>query len=77
MMSHSAWENVSISRFAMLDRTGQFDAVVVGGGITGLTTAYLLKKAGKSVCLLERDRLGAGDTSRTTAHLTAVTDLRL
>ena len=48
-----------------------------GGGLTGLTAAYLLKKSGKKVCLLERDRLTAGDTGCTTAHLTYVTDSRL
>ena len=51
--------------------------MVIGGGITGVTAAYLLKKAGKKVCLLERDRLGYVDTGLTTAHLTYVTDLRL
>lgn len=45
--------------------------------MTGLTAAYLLIRAGKSVCVLERDTLGSGDTGRTTAHLTAITDRRL
>jgi glycine/D-amino acid oxidase-like deaminating enzyme/nitrite reductase/ring-hydroxylating ferredoxin subunit len=50
--------------------------LIIGGGITGLTAAYLLAKAGKQVCLLERARLGGGDTGCTTAHLTHVTDVR-
>lgn len=45
--------------------------------MTGLTAAYLLKQEGKSVCVLERDKLGRGDTGCTTAHLTCVTDTRL
>jgi glycine/D-amino acid oxidase-like deaminating enzyme/nitrite reductase/ring-hydroxylating ferredoxin subunit len=45
--------------------------------MTGLTSAFLLKRAGKSVCVLERDSLGSGDTGNTTAHLTAITDKRL
>lgn len=53
------------------------DVLVVGGGITGITTAYLLRKAGMSVALIERGRLGHVDTGHTTAHLTAVTDQRL
>ncbi len=53
------------------------DVAVIGGGITGISTAYLLKKAGLKVALLERDQIGGVDSSYTTAHLTAVTDERL
>ena len=71
------WAEVQISKFDRLARSGHFDVVVVGGGITGLSAAYFLKQAGKKVCLLERDRLGHGDSGHTTAHLTCVTDVRL
>jgi glycine/D-amino acid oxidase-like deaminating enzyme len=53
------------------------DVVVVGAGLTGLTTAYLLAKAGKSVVVLERDRCVLTDTGHTSAHLTMVTDASL
>jgi glycine/D-amino acid oxidase-like deaminating enzyme/nitrite reductase/ring-hydroxylating ferredoxin subunit len=46
------------------------DVAVVGAGITGATSAYLLKQAGKSVALLESDRICAGATGYTTAKLT-------
>jgi glycine/D-amino acid oxidase-like deaminating enzyme/nitrite reductase/ring-hydroxylating ferredoxin subunit len=49
----------------------------VGGGITGLSAAYFLKESGRSVCVLERDRLVSGDTACTTAHLTSIPDVRL
>jgi glycine/D-amino acid oxidase-like deaminating enzyme/nitrite reductase/ring-hydroxylating ferredoxin subunit len=64
-------------RFGQLDRNEDVDVVVVGGGITGFTTAYLLAHAGRSVAIVERGRCGDSDTNRTSAHLTMVTDARL
>jgi glycine/D-amino acid oxidase-like deaminating enzyme/nitrite reductase/ring-hydroxylating ferredoxin subunit len=70
-------EGAGESAHQKLDRNLECDVVIVGGGITGLTAAYLLTRAGKSVILLERARLAQGDTGYTTAHLTMVTDERL
>ena len=51
--------------------------LVVGAGITGLTAAYLLARSGKRVAVVERERVGSGETGNTSAHLTQITDLRL
>lgn len=63
--------------FPRLSANLDVDVVVIGGGITGLTAAYLLKKAGRRVAVIERARCLGGDTGATTAHVTAVTDHRL
>ena len=68
------WEISGAPRFAPLSRSLSVDVAVIGGGLTGVTAAYLLKAAGLSVALVERGRCGQGETSHTTAHLTAVTD---
>ncbi|WP_169738917.1 FAD-dependent oxidoreductase [Jiangella gansuensis] len=48
------------------------DVVVLGAGIAGITTAYLLKQAGMTVALIEADdRLAAGVTGHTTAKVTS------
>ena len=52
------------------------DVCVVGGGIAGLTIAYLLARENKSVVILEAAQIGAGMTQRTTAHLTYAIDDR-
>ena len=51
--------------------------LLFGAGVTGITTAYLLKKAGSTVALIERERVASIDTGHTTAHLTYVTDVQL
>ncbi len=61
-------------RFRSLDRDLHVDVGIVGAGLTGLTAAYLLKRAGKKVAVIDRDRLGGVDTGHTTAHVTCVTD---
>ena len=47
------------------------DVAVVGGGIAGLSTAANLRERGKSVAVLERDRIAAGVTGKTTAKVTS------
>ncbi len=49
---------------------------VIGAGIAGVTTAYLLAKAGKRVVVLEDGPIGGGETGRTTAHLSNALDDR-
>jgi len=63
--------------FGILDGESTADVVVVGVGVTGLTTACLLAEAGASVVVLDRGRLARVDSGHTTAHLTMVTDARL
>jgi glycine/D-amino acid oxidase-like deaminating enzyme/nitrite reductase/ring-hydroxylating ferredoxin subunit len=52
------------------------DVCIVGGGIAGLTTGYLLAKAGKSVVILDDGPLAGGMTQVTTAHLSDAIDDR-
>ncbi|MEX2172824.1 MAG: FAD-dependent oxidoreductase [Pirellulaceae bacterium] len=77
MTTRSLWLDTPLPGFPTLTADRRCDVAILGGGITGLTAAYLLQRAGKSVVVLERDKLAAADTGHTTAHLAYVTDLRL
>src|SRR5689334_2345352 len=76
-MTTPLWFTKKLPSYPKVMRSAKFDAVVVGAGLTGITTAYLLKQAGYTVALVERDRCAGVDTGHTTAHLTYVTDLQL
>src|SRR5437016_12014167 len=78
MDTTSCWRKSAVlPRFAKLRQDYKVDVAVIGAGITGITAAYLVKKSGHTVALLERGRCGGFDTANTTAHLTCVTDVRL
>ena len=75
MKKQSLWIDTSPQQdFPQLRGRVAVDVLIVGGGITGLTTAYLLKKAGCRVALVDQQNIGGGETSHTTAHVTFVSD---
>lgn len=76
--NESSWfkDTVQPAKFEKLSENISVDVAVVGGGIAGITTAYLTSKSGKSVALLEDGYIGSGETGRTTAHITHALDDR-
>ncbi|PZE19567.1 FAD-dependent oxidoreductase [Paenibacillus xerothermodurans] len=75
-VSESYWlASSNFPSFPKLTHDITVDAAVVGGGISGITTAYLLTKQGLKVALVEAGRLMHGTTGHTTAKITAQHDL--
>lgn len=74
--TRSPWMDIKLQRFGALEGAREVDLVVVGGGVTGATMALMLKRRGHKVALVEADHVGAGETGRSTAHLTSVLDCR-
>lgn len=58
------------SFLAGMDPPGMCDVAVVGGGYTGLTAAYRLASAGKSVCVFDSLPMGEGASSRNAGFVT-------
>lgn len=75
----SIWleKNPKISKYPVLSQSASTDVVVIGGGIHGVIATYLLASAGLKVTLLEKNRLGEGDTGYTTAFISYLLDLDL
>lgn len=67
--STSIWHaTTAVPAFPPLAADAHADVCVIGAGIAGLTTAYLLSTEGKKVILIDAGGVGAGETGRTTAH---------
>lgn len=74
----SLWEATGdlIKRSPAADNI-ETDVCIVGGGIAGLTTAYLLGERGYKVAVVDDGLIGGGETCRTTAHLSNAIDDRI
>lgn len=71
MKNKSIWSEVIKGRsYPELKEDLDVDVLIVGGGITGVNVAYHLIDSGLKVCLVEKNLIGSGVTSRTTGKLT-------
>jgi glycine/D-amino acid oxidase-like deaminating enzyme/nitrite reductase/ring-hydroxylating ferredoxin subunit len=57
--------------YPKLEEDVEVDVAVIGGGITGITCAWLLKREGLKVAVIEADRIVQGTTGHTTAKITS------
>ena len=68
----SVWrDEAEQTSYPVLNQHVYADVVIIGGGITGITAAHLLSKAGKSVVVLEARKVGEGSTGFSTGNLYA------
>ncbi len=75
MFTRSIWNAHSEkTNFKTLDQNINVDVAIIGGGITGITTAQLLKKAGLRVAVLEAREVGRGTSGHSTGNLYVITD---
>ena len=68
--TRSVWaETAELPQAPSLTDDTSADVCIVGAGIAGLTTAYLLSREGAKVIVVDDGPLCGGETGRTTAHL--------
>ncbi|WP_174734705.1 FAD-dependent oxidoreductase [Mesobacillus harenae] len=65
------WRETDLPSFPKLKQDLDVDVAIVGGGISGLTTAYLLTMEGVKVAVIEAGQILNGTTGHTTAKITA------
>jgi len=72
----SYWlDSTNETNYPTLDKDIKVDIVIIGGGITGITTALLLKNEGFKVALIEADKIVQGTTAHSTAYVTSQHDI--
>lgn len=76
-VNESIWisNTTDAASYPTLETEADFDVVIAGAGITGLTTALLLKHRGLNVAVIESDRVASGVTGYTTAKITSLHSL--
>lgn len=68
----SVWSDTSkMPGFDSLKKDIKTDVLIIGGGITGILTAYMLQQAGVDYVLVEADKICSGITKNTTAKITS------
>ena len=76
--SQAIWNaSAQPTNYPQLSGNIEVDVAIVGGGITGISAAYLLAKAGKKVAVLEAKKVGMGTTGSSTGNLYTSTDEHL
>lgn len=69
--SHSYWLRDTNRKYDQLVKDETVDICIIGGGISGITTAYYLAKEGKNVTVLEKDLIASKTSGNTTGKITS------
>jgi glycine/D-amino acid oxidase-like deaminating enzyme/nitrite reductase/ring-hydroxylating ferredoxin subunit len=75
--THSIWMTEPAPQFPVMPGDLKVDVAIIGAGMTGITTALMLKRRGRKVAVIDAATVGAGETSRTSAHLAWALDARI
>ena len=71
MKNYSIWkDNYKETNYKSLDKDVTCDVLIIGGGITGISSLYNLKNSNLNVVLVEQNKIGLGVTSNSTGKLT-------
>lgn len=71
ILLESVWNRIQLPEFSRVEQDITTDVLIVGGGMAGVLTAYMLERAGVDYLLIEEDRIGSGISANTTAKITS------
>ena len=66
----SVWsDSCKLKKRKVLDKDIEVDILIIGGGLTGISTLYNLRNEKLNICLVEQNFIGSGVTSKSTAKI--------
>ena len=69
---YSYWvDTTQRPKFKKINKNIEVDVCIIGAGITGITTAYMLMNKNLNICLLDKGEICSGVTENTTAKITS------
>lgn len=78
MNNNSLWlKGIKTKLLPPLKEDIETDVLIIGGGITGISTAFYLKDSNLNITLIDSDKIGYGVTAKTTGKLTYLQELIL
>ena len=76
MQNKSIWlDNYKDNNIKELDKDITLDVLIIGGGITGISTLYNLRKSKLKIALVEKDLIGHSTTGHTTGKINYLQEL--
>lgn len=70
MKNISIWQdNIKTKKYPVLNENKECDVLIIGGGITGISTLYHLRDTNLNVMLVEQNKIGMSTTARSTGKL--------
>ena len=71
-MNKSYWvESTNQTNYPKISENMNTDVLIIGGGITGIATSYMLSESNLSIIIVDANRIGMGVTANTTAKITS------
>lgn len=75
MKNNSLWAKYLKNNYKNeIDKHVNVDVLIIGGGISGISTAFELRNSNLNICLIDSNKLGSGATSLTTGKITYLQD---
>ena len=74
MKNISIWQDIELEASPSLDSDITVDVLIIGAGITGLSTAYQLKNTNYKICIVDKNVVGKSVTTKSTGKITFMQD---